>query len=177
MCQIPFDTTRRHHKKKNISPERVMEILHLAHWGTLSTVSENGEAYGAPIGFAYDDESGTLIFHTANAGHKQDNIGRDQRVCFSIVGSDNLITEKFAAAFESIVIFGTVSKIENKDEALAAAITFCKKFAPKTTDSLLGNEDGPDYNDMAIMMDKASQFMAMYRLVPNHVSSKQRVLL
>jgi nitroimidazol reductase NimA-like FMN-containing flavoprotein (pyridoxamine 5'-phosphate oxidase superfamily) len=177
MYQIPFDETRRHHKKKTLSPERTIEILHSAHWGTLSTVSENGEAYGVPIGFAFDDDSGTLIFHTANTGHKQDNICRDRRVCFSIVGSDNLITEKFAATFESIVIFGTIEKIEDKEEALAAAIMFSKKFAPKTTESLLDNEDEREYSDMAIMMEKAFQFMAMYRLKPSHISSKKRVLL
>ena len=177
MYQIPFDETRRHHKKKNLSPERIREILSSAKWGTLSTVSENGEAYGAPIGFAFDEGSGTIIFHTANKGHKYENMSRDQRVCFSIVGSENLVTGKLAASFESLVIFGTMEKIENKDDSLAAAIIFCKKFAPKTTEALLGDEDDPEYNDMAIMMEKASQFMAMYRLVPNHISSKQRVLL
>jgi nitroimidazol reductase NimA-like FMN-containing flavoprotein (pyridoxamine 5'-phosphate oxidase superfamily) len=174
MSDLIFDSSRRHHKKKNIDPERMKERLCTAHWGTLATCSEDCEPYCVPIGFAYEEDSGNILFHTAVRGMKLDNINRDSRVCFSIVASSDLVTEKFAATFESLVIFGTIEKVP-EDEALAAAVTFCSKFAPQATGQLL-MEEVEDTNAMAEMMHKASQYMAMFRLIPSHISSKKRVL-
>ncbi len=174
MTDLIFDHSRPQHKKKILSEERKLEILQKAHWGTLATCGKDGEPYCVPIGFAYDDASGNIIFHTGKAGMKISNLEHDNRVCFSIVGSADLVTEKFAATFESLVIFGHMERVPEED-ALAAATIFCHKFAPKATDQLL-MEEIDDSNAMAEMMHKASQFMVMYRLIPEHISSKRRVL-
>lgn len=170
---LPFDTTRPHHKKMNLTEERQLEILRTAHHGTLATVNLDGEPYCVPIGFAYDEKDGSLIFHTANKGQKISNIARDARVCFSIVGSSNLVTNKFSATFESLVLFGHIERIADEEESLQAAITFCSKFAPRATAELL-NSETDEGTDMAVMMNKASEFMSMYRLTPYHISGKQR---
>lgn len=173
MSKIIFDSNRPHHKKKVLDEERILEILRTAHYGTLATCSGDGEPYCVPIGFAYDEASGNLLFHTANQGQKITNLARDNRVCFSIVGEANLVTEKFAATFQSLIIFGRFERVPD-DEALDAAVIFCRKFAPKATDQLL-MEEIDDSNAMAEMMHKASDVMAIYRLIPSHISSKQRV--
>ena len=170
MTKLPFDESRPKHGKMVLEEERILEILRDAHWGTLSTVSADGEPHGVPVGFAYDEEKGVIYFHTANKGVKIDNIKRDSRVCFSIVGSADLVTHKFAAQYESVVIYGNMEKIEDKEEAFAAALFYCRKFVRKLTDDM-------DYNDMALMMEKAFEYMAMYKLTPTHIGGKCRKVL
>jgi len=170
MTKLPFDESRPKHAKMVLDEERTREILRNAHWGTLSTVSANGEPHGVPVGYAYDEAQGCLYFHTANKGVKIDNINRDSRICFSIVGSADLVTTKFAAQYESVVIYGNMARIEDRQEAFDAAIFYCRKFVQKLTDE-------QDVNDMALMMEKGFEYMAMYKLTPTHIGGKCRKVL
>lgn len=171
---FPFQAERPHHRGKDVEPERINEILHKTEWGVLSTVSADGEPYGAPIGFAWDEERGELILHTSPRGAKIENMARDNRVCFTLVGSHKLVTEKFQAEFESLVIFGRIYKIEDAEEGLRAATIFCRKFAPQTVAEMNTEEADREINDMAVMLEKAKAHMALFRIVPEHVSSKTR---
>lgn len=174
MTALPFDEKRPHHKKLNLAEIEQLAILREAHWGTLASVNADGGPYAVPIGFAYDEERGHIIFHTARRGVKIDNLARDSRVCFSIVGEAALVTEKFSATFKSLVIFGDMERIDDDDESYRAAVIFCGKFAPNATRELVSAES-EEGTDMALMMHKAKEFMAMYRLIPNHISGKQRL--
>ncbi|MDD2221149.1 MAG: pyridoxamine 5'-phosphate oxidase family protein [Clostridia bacterium] len=170
MTKLPFDESRPKHGKMVLDEERILEILRDAHWGTLATVSADGEPHGVPVGFAYDEDKGCFYFHTANKGVKIDNIKRDSRVCFSIVGSAELVTARFAAQYESVVIYGNMQKIEDRQEAFDAALFYCNKFAPKLTAA-------QDVADMAVLMEKGFEYMAMYKLTPTHIGGKCRKVL
>jgi len=174
MQKFPYQSERPHHRGKELAPERVDEILRDTEWGVLATVSEDGEPYAIPIGFAWDEEKGELILHTSPRGVKIGNINRDNRVCFTIVGSHKLITDKFSANFESLVIFGRIEKILDPEAALRAATIFCRKFAPQIVASMNVEEADREINDMAVMLEKGREHMALYRIEPEHFSSKQR---
>ena len=174
MLPLPFDQSRPRHRKQTLTEARIREILHDAHWGVLSTVSADGEPYGVPLGFAFDEQDNSLIFHTANQGVKISNLSRDDRVCFAIVGSAKLMTGKFNATYESVVIFGRMPRLTSRQETLAAAITYCRKFAPQVVAGMELSTAEEEINDMALMMEKSADYMAMYRLAPTHIGGKSR---
>jgi|GEM_PF-1547957 len=174
MKEYPYQSGRPRHRGKELAPERIGEILNNTEWGVLATVSQDGEPYAIPIGYAWDDEKGELLIHTSPRGVKIANITRDNRVCFTIVGSHKLITDKFAAEFESLIIFGRIAEIAEPEAALRAATVFCRKFAPQIVAEMNVEEADREINDMAVMLDKAREHMALYRIVPEHISGKQR---
>lgn len=169
-----WDENRPKHRQQQLDDQRKLEILRQAHWGVLSTVNPDGEPYGVPIGFAWDDSDNSLIFHTSNSGMKVENLRRDDRVCFSVVGSSDLISGKFSAGYESIVIFGHVSRVEDPAEALRTAVVYCRKFAPKIIEGMNIDEAEMEINDMAQMIEKSAGQMSMYRLTPTHIDGKRR---
>ena len=174
MSKYAQQSTRPHHRGQQLAPERIGQILNRTEWGVLSTVSQDGEPYAIPISFAWDEEQGELIIHTSRDGAKINNFHRDPRICFAIVGSSHLIADKFAAGYESLVIFGRIEEICDPTDSLRAATIFCRKFAPQIVKGMNVEEADRQINELAIMLDSAKEFMAMYRIIPEHISSKQR---
>ena len=174
MRDFAYEITRPQHRGQILSSQRIEEILRMTEWGSLATVSKEGEPYVVPISYAWDESDGSLILHTYRKGQKMINIGRDDRVCFSIVGSTHLVTDKFAAAYESVVLFGRIKEITGPEEALAAAIVFCRKFAPKIVAGMNTEEKDREINELALMIDKALDVMVLFRIIPSHVSGKSR---
>lgn len=174
MTKFPFDDSRPKHRADYMTDERIEEILKSAHWGVLSTVSLDGEPYGMPISYVWDESNGNIVIHTFRQGHKLDNIAKDNRVCYTIVGSDALIADKFSAAYESLVVFGKMEEIIDKDEAINAAVIFCRKFAPKIVEGMEVEDADQEIDNLAMMIEQALDTMAIYRIVPEHIASKQR---
>lgn len=174
MSKLPYEEHRPRHRGKNMPAERMEKILRQTEWGVLASVSIDGEPFAVPIGYAWDESTGQLIIHTSRRGQKIDNLRRDNRVCFTIVGSSNLVTDKFSASFESLVIFSRIEEITDPDEALKAATIFCRKFAPKIVEGLNADAADREINDLALMLDRAREYMALYRIIPCHISGKQR---
>jgi uncharacterized protein len=174
MRKFPYENHRLRHRGEALSIQRIEEILSKSEWGSLGTVSSNGEPYVVPISYAWDESDGSIIIHTYRKGQKIANIERDDRICFSIVGSTHLITDKFAAAYESVVIFGRIQEITDPDESLTSAIVFCRKFAPKIVAGMNAEEKDREINDLALMIDKALDTMVLFRIIPSHVSGKSR---
>ena len=131
MNVLPYEKHRPCHRAKNIASERILEILRQTEYGVLANVSADGEPYAIPISYAWDESDGSLIIHTFRRGQKIENMERDNRVCFTIVGSTHLIANKLSAGYESLVIFGRIEEITDPEEALRTATLFCRKFAPK----------------------------------------------
>lgn len=172
--KFPEEAQRTRHRGDTLPEERIAEILRRTHWGVLSTVDADGGPYGVPIGFAWDESDGSLILHTYHTGQKIENINRDPRVCFSIVGGSELVTDKFAANFESLVIFGRMEKISDPAEVVRAAKIFCRKFAPKIVAGMEAEAAEQEIDDLALMVEKAANVMVMYRIIPSNLSSKRR---
>ncbi|MGL5649343.1 MAG: pyridoxamine 5'-phosphate oxidase family protein [Clostridium sp.] len=101
-------------KNRDISEERIEEILNTAEYGVLSTVGENGYPYGVPVNYSYID--GKLYFHGAVEGHKLDNIEFNNKVSFTIVGYSKVLADKFDSEFESIIMFGKAIEVEDSEK-------------------------------------------------------------
>lgn len=100
---------------RKISEEDSIEILNKCSYGILSTISDSGYPYGVPVNYTY--YNGCIYFHcAANAGHKLKNIETNPNVCFTVVGNETVIPEKFTTSYKSVVIFGKAEKISGTEK-------------------------------------------------------------
>lgn len=113
-------------KEKQTSLEEAVEILNRCQYGILSTVGENGYAYGVPLNYVYVDNK--IYFHSAKSGNKLDNIKYNEKVSFCVVGETELLSDKFDTRYESVIVFGRAEEVDEgeKDYALMEII---KKYS------------------------------------------------
>ncbi|MBM7615895.1 pyridoxamine 5'-phosphate oxidase family protein [Alkaliphilus hydrothermalis] len=114
-------------KDREINLEESKELLQRAGVGILSTVDEEGQPYGVPVNYVYEDD--TIYFHCAVEGHKLINIKKNNRVCFTVYGENNVLAEKFTTTYESVVVFGR-AKVVEEAEKLQALKLLVGKFSP-----------------------------------------------
>ncbi|MDF2984603.1 MAG: transporter [Eubacterium sp.] len=111
---------------RQISDEEARKLLEEGQYGVLSTVGENGYAYGMPLNYVYLD--GNIYFHCALEGAKLDNIEFNDRVSFCVVGNSEPIPEKFSYRYISTVVFGNCSEVTD-DEKQTALVALIKKYS------------------------------------------------
>jgi nitroimidazol reductase NimA-like FMN-containing flavoprotein (pyridoxamine 5'-phosphate oxidase superfamily) len=97
-----------------ITTEQAAEILQKGEYGILSTVSTDGQPYGVPVSYAY--EGNTLYFHCAVEGHKLDNLTANPRVSFCVVGATEVLPDKFATRYESVIVFGIARELASDEK-------------------------------------------------------------
>lgn len=109
-------------KDRAIDQDQAWSILEKGEYGVLSTVSADGQPYGVPLHYAVVD--GAICFHCATSGHKLDNIAANDRVSFCVVGRCEVMPDKFATIYESVVVFGRAVEVPdaNKQKALEALL-------------------------------------------------------
>ena len=96
-------------KDRAITPEEARALLREADYGVLSTSSANGRPYGVPLNFCVID--GNIYFHSALEGRKIDNINRNNAVSFCVVGETEILPDKFATKYESVIVSGEVEEV------------------------------------------------------------------
>lgn len=120
-----FREMRRQDRK--INDAEAIRILVEGQYGILSTTGSNDYAYGVPISYAYSN--GSIYFHCAAEGQKLDNIKHNSKVSFCVVGSTELLPDKFSTKFESTIVFGKAFEIFD-DEKQEALVLILKKYSP-----------------------------------------------
>ena len=121
-----FRSMRRHDRR--LTREDALAILEKCPWGTLSTVGEDGWPYGVPVNYTVVDNS--IYIHCAKTGHKLDNIRCNDRVCFTAVTRSEVLPAEFSTDFESAVVFGRASLVDDS-EALGALLLIVAKYSPE----------------------------------------------
>ena len=112
----------------------ITRLLETCHVGRLGTNGKNGYPIVKPLNFVYQD--GKIYFHTALAGEKIDDIKRDDRVCFEVdlpisyVKAKNQPCEA-AYLYQSVIIRGRASFVEDRKEKLFALTCLMKKYQPE----------------------------------------------
>jgi len=118
-------------KEKELSMEKVFEILKEGEYGTLATNDKKGFPYACPLNYVY--YKGKIYFHSAIEGNKLDNIRKEPKVSFSVVGSSKVIPERFTSSYESVILFGIAEKCKG-DEKLEAFNELILKYSPEYVD-------------------------------------------
>lgn len=138
-----------------------MELLHRCEWGTLSTVDADGQPYGVPMNFVL--EGGNIYLHCSiEGGLRLNNIAKHSKACFTVVGHTEVLRDKFATRYESVIVFGKAGVVETDEEKSAALLEFIRKFSADYM------EKGMAY----INSDKAKT--AVIRVTMDHVTGKKR---
>ena len=103
-------------KKKQMSEKDTMDLLEKGSLGILGTISDNGYPYTVPVNYVY--YNGKIYFHCAKKGHKIDNIMKNEKVSFTVVGHETIIQEEFTTDFSSIILFGIAKVVDPSKEIL-----------------------------------------------------------
>ena len=113
--------------ERAIPDGEAQDVLRAGEYGVLSTVSADGQPYGVPVSYAYTGEA--IYFHCAVEGHKLDNLNSNNRVSFCVVGKTQVLPDKFATNYESVIVFGTAQEVFD-DEKHAGLVEILKKYSP-----------------------------------------------
>lgn len=115
-------------------------VIDKAEYGTLATVNLDGTPYCIPISFARSENK--IYIHSAFQGTKINNIKANQNVCLSFVGDTNIPFPNpeasvgvkgsgvFTTEYESAIISGKATFVEDEEEKVLALRLICEKYCP-----------------------------------------------
>lgn len=127
-------------KDREMDKEFAYSIIDKADFGSLATINEDNTPYSVPISFVRKEN--LIYIHSATKGNKIKNITNNPEVSMSFVGDINIPfpdeessigrnpSDVFTTEFESAVIFGTASIVENNNEKILALKLLCEKYTP-----------------------------------------------
>ena len=146
-------------RDRKLENTEALEILKKCNYGVLSTMGENGYAYGVPISYVYVNDS--IYFHSALEGSKLESIRLNNSVSFCVVGDTLLLPDKFSTNYESVIAFGKaleVSGIEKKEALFALVDKYSGQY----------REKGQEY------IEKASEKTRVIKINIEYLSGKAR---
>lgn len=150
--------------RQELDPALTDEILARGSWGTLAVLGDAGYPYAVPVNYVWLD--GAVYFHCALQGHKLDAILACDKVCFTVVDSDEVVPEAFTTLFRSAIVFGRASVVEDGAEKLRTVEALGRKFmAP-------GDEDG-----LHREIEGGVSRMHMVRIDPERITGKEAIEL
>lgn len=114
--------------KQQLTEEECRELLRKEVRGVLAVNGENGYPYAFPMNFYFNEETNTILLHSAKAGSKLDALRRDSKVCFCFHDEGWREESKWQTHFQSIVIFGRIRFVDDADLSLQYAKAFDGKF-------------------------------------------------
>lgn len=114
--------------RQELNPEEVSAILEKGSSGVLALAGDNNYPYALPISYVYS--GGKLYFHCARQGQKIDAIKRNPRASFCVVAQDRVMPEEYTTYFRSVIAFGQIRLLEDKEEIFAAIDRLGAKYAP-----------------------------------------------
>jgi nitroimidazol reductase NimA-like FMN-containing flavoprotein (pyridoxamine 5'-phosphate oxidase superfamily) len=113
---------------RSISQEEAVETLKSGEYGVLSTVDGEGQPYGIPVSFVL--WNGAVYFHASNeGGSKYDNIEKNPKVSFTVVGNTKVLPEQFGTLYMSAIAFGRAHLVEDEEERLSVFKEFLNKYS------------------------------------------------
>ncbi len=118
-----------HHEKRKLSDEITLGLLQKGEHGILALNGDDGYPYAVPITYSYFD--GCIYFHSGKHGYKMDILTRNQKACFSVILNVEVMPSKFSAKYESIIVTGDISFVEDKEEKNKALEFLLDQFSPE----------------------------------------------
>ena len=145
-------------KDKELDIDDATRLLIKCKYGILSTVDNNGQPYGVPLNYVY--KNGKIYFHCALNGHKIENIKKNPKVSFCVIGNAKVLPSKFSTEYKSAVVFGTASEVQGK-ERYNALLWLLEKYSPEFI------EEGKNY------INKQDQATKVIKVCIEHMTGKQ----
>ena len=124
---------RRNDRAQN--QEFSLELIDRCTHGIMALSTEEGAPYCLPLSFVRIGDS--LYFHCAREGRKIDLLRRFPQVCITFVGDDRPFFSPpamYSTWFQSVIVTGTASEVDNPDEKVQALRALCQKLTPEHMD-------------------------------------------
>lgn len=118
--------------RQQLTEEESKSILQNAYRGILAVNGDNGYPYALPINFVCHE--GKIYFHCALRGHKMDSIKRDSKACFTVVDTPVKEEGSWWYHVKSVICFGQISIIEDKEKKLELLKVLGSKYFPEGYD-------------------------------------------
>ena len=146
--------------ERQMTVEEAVEVLNKGEYGILTTVDNELQPHGTPLSYVNIDDK--IYFHCALEGLKLDNISKNPKVCFTVVGKTKVLPDKFSTEYESVMAYGkaVIVKGEEKIFVLREVI---KKYSPEFMES------GEQY------INRAAEKTCVVKIDVNHITGKHRV--
>lgn len=145
--------------KQKLTQEECVQILKEEPRGVLSVIGDEGYPYGMPLNHFYCEEDGKLYFHSGMKGHKIDAIRSCDKASFCVYDSGYRKEGDWALNIRSVIIFGRIEIIEDRDKVYEIARRLSYKFTNDT-----------EYIEREIKYSGPGTLM--FALVPEHTSGK-----
>ena len=120
--------------KQQLSSEEVEGILRAGRTGILAVNGDEGYPYPVPMNYVFHD--GKIYLHSAMSGHKVDAIRADGRVSFCVIAADDVLPEKYATNYRSVIAFGHARIVEDDDEKMSSLRALGDKYNPGQDEAL-----------------------------------------
>ncbi|OGU16447.1 MAG: MFS transporter [Geobacteraceae bacterium GWC2_53_11] len=120
-------STKLRRPERGMTESEARELLERGEYGILSTCGSDGQPYGLPLSYCIIGNA--IYFHCAVAGHKLDNLTANNRVSFCVVGSTEVLPDKFATRYESVIVSGIASEVFD-DEKQKGLEGLLPKYSP-----------------------------------------------
>lgn len=165
MKSKPINEIRRKDRAKD--DEWIREMLHESSYCVLATA--DGEQPFTHIHlFAYDEEKNAIYLHSGIGGRIQKNIEGNPHVCLTAGDMGRLLPADSAVGmsveYRSAVVFGEISIINDRDEAVYGLMQLMKKYFPKLAPEA-------DYRSIS---EKDLKRTTVYRLMIDQWSGKEK---
>lgn len=115
--------------KYKLSEECAYAILERTEYGVLATLSNNGYCYGVPVNHVVHKNN--IYFHCAmNNGLKIENIQAHDKVSYTVVDNVQILPDKMDTRYESVIVFGKASIVDEVEEKKFALDLLVERFSP-----------------------------------------------
>ena len=152
------------------SKEKIKEFLDAEHVGRIASIDETGYPQIIPMNFVFLNDA--IYLHSHTRGEKLDNIKRNDKVGFEVDRELEFLPSYFEdpkdasladTLYISVVIKGTASIIEEKNEKALALNGLMKKYQP---------EGG--YEPLTPEMDVIDE-VAIIKVIPDSIRGKYKI--
>lgn len=147
-------------KKNELSFDLSKELLLKERRGVIAFSGDNGFPYAIPINYLYCEDDNKIYFHGSRIGYKVDLLNKNNNVCFTVYGNEEIKDEKWAPYMSSVVVFGECSMINDQDKAFELLKRFASKYYPNK--QMIDEE-----------IHKSFKGVAMYEINIKHLSGKK----
>lgn len=145
--------------KQQLDNQECVKVLKSQPRGVLSVLGEDGYPYGIPIDYWYCEEENRVYFHGAKEGHKIDAIKACDKVSFCVYDEGYRKDGEWALNIKSVIVFGKIHLVEEKQKALDICRNLCFKFT-----------DDEEYIEKEL--ESAGKRVQCLELVPEHMTGK-----
>lgn len=137
-------------KDRQMPPQFAHQLIDKAQYGVVSMIDQENSPYGVPLSIVRSGN--VLYFHSAKQGRKVEVLAHNAQVSLVFVGDKRIpenysyeeleemnndpkkaikfISSVFTTEFESAIVTGVVTKVDDEQEQIAAMRLICEKYTP-----------------------------------------------